>query len=48
MDTRTQPYSYEHLQEIELADLEINKVTTDASLSMVTSPTAEKIESVKL
>jgi hypothetical protein len=47
MNICTQPYPYEHLQETEPADLEIDEVTTDASQSMGMSPTTERIMPVK-
>lgn len=36
-------HSYEHFQKIKLADLEINKVTANVSLSMGMSPPTESI-----
>uniref|UniRef100_A0A0A9CK81 Uncharacterized protein n=1 Tax=Arundo donax TaxID=35708 RepID=A0A0A9CK81_ARUDO len=37
------PYPYERLRKAELADLKIDEVIIDASLSMDTSPTTKRI-----
>jgi hypothetical protein len=42
------PYPYEHLQKTILAHLEINEVTTDASLLMGMSPITESITLLNL
>lgn len=47
MNTCTQPYPYEHLQETKSGDLETDKVTAGASQSTGMSPTTERVMPVK-
>jgi hypothetical protein len=47
MNKHTQVYPYKHLRETKLADLKIDEVTADASLSTDNSPIIEKIVPLK-
>lgn len=48
INTHTQLYPYEYLQEIEPTNLEINDVTASVSLPTGTPPTTEKITLIEL